>query len=234
MISLPLGALLTAVIFIYSVGLGNFGLYANWHSLILVGGGTISILFFSTPLSVLKNLKYQAQALFRKNPDIQQVRPHLIQLAKNRFAATDCDDEMIRYAQDLWAQGVAHELFIVLLSQKRKELEQKSVDCIQSLKNLAKYPPALGMAGTVMGIVTLFQSLDGGKNKIGPALAMAMTATFFGLAIANGLVMPLADRLQVRHIAHANYLSHLYQILLLINQEEAENLIADEVTLRAG
>lgn len=234
MISLPIGALLTAFIFLYSVGFGNFGLYANWHSLILVGGGTVTILLFSTPMSVLKSLKSQMQALMKHNPDIYQVRPFLMELAKNRFAQTETNDEMIKYAQDLWAQGVSHELFIVLLSQKRKELEQKSVDCIQSLKNLAKYPPALGMAGTVMGIVTLFQSLDGSKNKIGPALAMAMTATFFGLAIANGIVMPLSDRLQIRHIAHANYLSNLYQILLLINQEEAENLIADEVSLRAG
>jgi len=234
MISLPIGALLTAFVFIYSIGIGNFGLYANWHSLILVGGGTVTILFFSTPMSVLKSLKAQMQSMMQKNPHLQLVKPDLMQLAKNRNASIESKDELITYAQDLWSQGVTHELFIVLLSQKRKELEQRSVDCIQSLKNLAKYPPALGMAGTVMGIVTLFQSLDGGKGKIGPALAMAMTATFFGLAIANGIVMPLSDRLQIRHIAHTAYLNNVYQVLLLINQDEAENLITDEVNLRAA
>jgi chemotaxis protein MotA len=234
MISLPIGALLTAFVFIYSIGIGNFGLYANWHSAILVGGGTITILFFSTPMSVLKSLKSQIQSMLQKNPHLMLVKPDLISLAKNRNTTIESKDELITYAQDLWSQGVSHELFIVLLSQKRKELEQRSIDCIQSLKNLAKYPPALGMAGTVMGIVTLFQSLDGEKGKIGPALALAMTATFFGLAIANGIVMPLSDRLQIRHIAHTSYLNNVYQVLLLINQEEAEILITDEVNLRAA
>ena len=130
-------------------------------------------------------------------------------------------------------QGISQDLFVVLLSQKRKEIEQRSVDAIQCLKNLAKYPPALGMAGTVMGIVTLFQSLDGGKDKIGPALALAMTATFFGLAIANGIVMPLSDRLQIRHLSQTHYLTNVYQVLLLINQDESSHLIEEEVQYRA-
>lgn len=234
MISLPIGAILTAIVFILSMGVDSLGLYFNFHSLLLVGGGTVTILLFSAPISVLSNLSTQLKSLLKKAPEFEDVKSDLIQLGKNKVSSLQSSEEMITYAQDLWTQGVSHDLFIVLLSQKRKEIEQRSVDSIQALKNLAKYPPALGMAGTVMGIVTLFQTLDSGKDKIGPALAMALTATFFGLAIANGIVMPLSDRLQVRHLHHVHYLNNLYQVLLLINQDEAEQLIEDEVTLRAG
>lgn len=234
MISLPIGAVMTAVIFLVSMGVGNLGLYFNLHSLILVGGGTVTILLFSAPTVVLKNLGGQIASLFRAAPELENAKDSLIQLAKNKTASIPAGEEMLSYAQDLWTQGIAHDLFIVLLSQKRKEIEQRSVDSIQALKNLAKYPPALGMAGTVMGIVTLFQSLDGGKNTIGPALALALTATFFGLAMANGIIMPLSDRLQVRHLHHTQYLNNVYQVLLLINQDEAEQLIEDEVRSRAA
>lgn len=233
MISLPIGVALTFAIFLLSMGTSNLPLYFNFHSLLLVGGGTVAILFFSSPVSVLKNLSRELLALVRKFPLFLNVRADLVTLAKNRNASLQSQDELVAYAQDLWTQGISHDLFIVLLSQKRKEIEQRSVDSIQCLKNLAKYPPSLGMAGTVMGIVTLFQSLEN-KDKIGPALAMALTATFFGLCVANGIVMPLADRLQIRHIAHVHYLNNVYQVLLLINQEEAENLIEEEVNLRAG
>lgn len=234
MISLPIGAVLTLAVFVLSMGVSNLGLYLNFHSVLLVAGGTITILLFSAPMSVLGDLYRQTLSLFKKVPDFRDVKGELVQLAKNRTASMQSKEELIAYAQDLWTQGVSHELFIVLISQKRKELEQKSVVAIQTLKNLAKYPPALGMAGTVMGIVTLFQSLDAGKDKIGPALAMALTATFFGLAIANCIVMPLSDRLQVRHLHHSQYLHNIYQVLLLINQDEAEQLIEEEVQLRAA
>lgn len=234
MISLPIGFIATFAVFLISMGWESLPLYFNLHSTILVGGGTLTILFFSTPSGVLAHLGREFVHLFAAAPSFGKQRSALISLAKNRTAPVESRDDLILYAQDLWTQGVAHDLFVVLISQKRKEIEQKSVDTIQSLKNLAKYPPALGMAGTVMGIVTLFQSLEGGKEKIGPALAIALTATFFGLVIANGLVMPLADRLQIRHLTQSQYLDHIYQVLLLINEEEAAQLIEDEVKLRAG
>ncbi|MCC6137386.1 MAG: MotA/TolQ/ExbB proton channel family protein, partial [Bdellovibrionaceae bacterium] len=95
-------------------------------------------------------------------------------------------------------------------------------------------PPALGMVGTVIGMVSLFQSLDGNKQSIGPSLALAMTATFLGLVLANALVMPLADRLQLKHTQEKQHLTHIYQILLLIGQNEPQNLVEDEVAKRAG
>lgn len=233
MISLPIGAVLTIFIFLISMGFGNLGIYFNAHSAILVGGGTVAILFFSCPNAVLMNLVREIRSLFKGHDAFANVSDDLAKLSKNKDSATTSGDELISYAKDLWLQGISQDLFVVLLSQKRKEIEQRSVDAIQCLKNLAKYPPALGMAGTVMGIVTLFQSLDGGKDKIGPALALAMTATFFGLAIANGIVMPLSDRLQIRHLSQTHYLTNVYQVLLLINQDESSHLIEEEVQYRA-
>lgn len=233
MISLPIGAALTILIFLASMGVGNLPMYFNLHSSMLVGGGTIAILLFSCPNGVLANLAREVRGLFSSTNNFGDVSKDLAELSKDRDATTNSGDELVTYAKDLWMQGISQDLFVVLLSQKRKEIEQRSLDAIQCLKNLAKYPPALGMAGTVMGIVTLFQSLDGGITKIGPALSLAMTATFFGLAIANGIVMPLADRLQIRNLAQKHYVTNVYQVLLLINQDESSHLIEEEVHHRA-
>lgn len=234
MISLPIGFFATIAVFILSMGVSNLPLYFNIHSLILVGVGTVTILLFSNPMSVLKHLMRDIGEMFRPAKEFSDVREHLKKLAVNKTSTVETSDELIKYAQDLWSQGLASELVIVLLSQKKQELELRYVDAIQCLKNLSKYPPALGMAGTVMGIVTLFQTLESNKSQMGPALAMAMTATFFGLAIANALVMPLSDRLQGKHLAEKEYLKNVYQVLLLINHDEASYLVEDEVGNRAG
>lgn len=233
MITFPIGFVFVFGIFIYSMGLNNLGLYLNMHSILLVGGGTIAILLFASPSRTLKNLFTTIRNVFREEKHFSKVKSDLISLAGTKNKNITSKEELIIYAQDLWEQGVAPDMFVVLLSQRKQEIEHRSVESIQTLKNLAKYPPALGMAGTVMGIVTLFQSLDEGKEKIGPALALAMTATFFGLAIANAIVMPLSDRLQVRQLNDEHYLQNVYQVLLLINNGESFHIISEEVTQRA-
>ena len=128
------------------------------------------------------------------------------------------------------SQGVDPEVFVVLMSQKRDKLEKEYADAALVLRHLGKYPPALGMIGTVMGVVTLFANLaEGSRDSLGPSLAMAMTATFFGLTIAHAIVMPLSDRLNLLHSRRKEVLTDLYEVLLLVNRGEPELLIKQEV-----
>lgn len=233
MMTLPFGLIILGFVIFKSVGAENVASYLNPHALAIVLGGTFSIFLFANPGQVISHLFKDLKNLLLPHPDFKQVEPQLSQLAKNRTKEFPIKDELIEYAQELWRQGIAQELFVVLLSQKRQEIEQKSIGAIQCLKNLSKYPPSLGMAGTVIGVVSLFQSLGSEKEKLGASLALAMTATFLGLILANGILMPLTDRLQMRHIYQKQYLQNVYQILLLINQNEVTELIQEEVKLRA-
>src|SRR5690606_26967501 len=136
--------------------------------------------------------------LFRKSQRIDEFRSEFQALMKDRALRQPSVNPLINYAAELWGQGIDPELFIVLISQRRDELERGHAGAVQALRNLAKYPPALGMTGTVMGLVSLFSVLGiDDKAALGPSLALAMTATFFGLVTANCLVTPLADHLHV-------------------------------------
>jgi chemotaxis protein MotA len=234
MSSLVLGFLGFSIVVGASMGSGGWSRYLQSHSLIIVLLGTIAILFFSSPNVVLGSLFSSLRQLFEKDQDISKMRPELMALAKNRSKSVGSKIDLVRYANELWEQGADSELFIVLLSQKKRELESKGLDAVQALKNLSKYPPALGMIGTVMGMVALFSALDENRDGIGGHLSMAMTATFLGLILTNGLISPLADRLQVRHVQEQRFLDSVYEILLLINRGEALSLINDEVSERAA
>jgi chemotaxis protein MotA len=213
---------------------GDLKAYFQMHSIIIVVGGTAAILIFSTPGPVLKSLWHSILDLFKKDETLTQFKDEILKLNEDRTKKVTALHPLTDYAQELWQQGVDSDLFVVLVSQKKKEIASKKSDAVQSIKNLAKYPPTLGMMGTVMGMIDLFGSLDSNKGNVGQSLSIAMTATFFGLILANILIAPLADRLHVKQVHQHRTLDSIYELLLLINQGEPSSLIKEEVHERAG
>lgn len=213
---------------------GKLQSYVQIHSIIIVLGGTAAILIFSVPGPVLKSLWKNLVDLTRTDETVELYRNDILKLSQSREDKLRTTHKLISYAQDLWRQGVDSDLFIVLLSQKRRELEAKTSDSVQALKNLSKYPPTLGMTGTVMGMISLFATLDANKSTIGQALSTAMTATFLGLVLANLLISPLADRLHVKQVNQQRMLENMYELLLLINQGEPTALIKEELNERVA
>ena len=223
-----------AIAFYVSLKGGHAELYWQWHSFWIVGIGTLSIFFMIFPSSVLRSLLYSMRHYGFAKSDFQQHLRAVEALAKNKNAKVEINHPLLKYAHQLWQQGVNPDLFIVLISEKKQELEATDVDVIHGLKNLAKYPPALGMLGTVMGMIDLFSNLNTNKGLIGPALSVAMTATLFGVVLANVVISPLADRLQALHIKEQRLNTSIYEVILLINANEPLVLIEEEIKTRAA
>ena len=62
---------------------------------------------------------------------------------------------------------------------------------------MGTFAPALGMIGTLIGLVQMLQSMDD-PSSIGPAMAVALLTTFYGSLIANLVCMPIAGKLKTR------------------------------------
>jgi len=68
---------------------------------------------------------------------------------------------------------------------------------------VADAAPAIGMAGTIIGLIRMFSAMDD-PATIGPAMAMAMLTTLYGVILANLIAAPIAGRLadlSVRELA---------------------------------
>jgi chemotaxis protein MotA len=57
--------------------------------------------------------------------------------------------------------------------------------------------PAFGMIGTLIGMVQMFANMTD-PSKLGPYMAAALLATFYGAALSNLLCLPIADKLQLK------------------------------------
>jgi chemotaxis protein MotA len=235
MISLPLGFAFALGVFVFALAGSKLDSIINSHSMVLVVGGTFAVLFLSTPWKELWNMCRAVWKLARPGAADNRINSVLLDLARNRAAAvTDCHP-LVSYAQELWEQGLDRKMFTLLLNQKLEELDATTERSVIALRNLAKYPPALGMTGTVIGLVAMFSGLTpDNRQHLGPSLAMAMTATLYGLLMANAILLPLSDRLHVMHMSRVKANDRIFQALMLINNGEPRSIIEEGLNADAA
>jgi chemotaxis protein MotA len=64
-------------------------------------------------------------------------------------------------------------------------------------KALGDVAPAMGMIGTLIGLVAMLTNMDDPK-AIGPAMAIALLTTLYGAFLANVIAIPIQSKLQNR------------------------------------
>lgn len=231
--SLPIGFILFCAVIVGSAGEVNLDHYMNLHSLLIVIGGTFAVLAIATPNPVIFALGRNIRALFKRRVELVDFHQELISLSQNRNSIKSSKDPLIQYAISLWEKGIDANSFQALISQFRDKMENEDAEAVSALHHLAKYPPALGMMGTVMGMISLFAGLGSSdKSALGPSLAVAMTATFYGLLAANAVLSPLADRISVETMHAKKRCGLIYEILTLLNRREPTQMIEEELAHR--
>ncbi|WP_111978157.1 flagellar motor protein PomA [Algibacillus agarilyticus] len=79
----------------------------------------------------------------------------------------------------------------ITLTTERHELG------VALLKALGDVAPAMGMIGTLIGLVAMLSNMDDPK-AIGPAMAVALLTTLYGAFLSNVIALPLAGKLVIR------------------------------------
>ena len=62
-------------------------------------------------------------------------------------------------------------------------------------RSIAETAPAMGLIGTIVGLVQMFANMDD-PSKIGPGMAVAMLTTLYGVILGSGIAAPLAGRFE--------------------------------------
>ena len=65
---------------------------------------------------------------------------------------------------------------------------------------MGNFAPAMGMMGTLIGLVKMLMQMDD-PSSIGPAMAVALLTTFYGVILANLIFLPVAGKLKTRSAA---------------------------------
>lgn len=178
-------------------------MFLNAHAIILVIGGTVAVSFLIYPLDKLASVIdfFLLGFLFRKERSNINSIYDLVALAKfyshNPAAILTYSPThpFIRDAQKLLINpDLTSSHLEYLLKSSRDGYKKKYMADAKMVTAISKFPPALGLLGACTGMIEMMISLgDSGVAGIGSAMATALTATFWGIGIANFLLLPLSD-----------------------------------------
>ena len=86
--------------------------------------------------------------------------------------------------------------------------------------------PAFGMVGTLIGMVQMFANMTD-PSKLGPYMAVALLATFYGAAVANLFCLPIADKLHLKLVDEEINRTLIIDGVLMVRDAKSPTLVRE-------
>lgn len=184
-------------------------IFFNLHATLVVMGGTIAaaaISFGFNRLKVLAGVIIRRVIFGHKNFDPVQVIRDLMNIAEAyrtrspelRNIVNNLSDPFIKEGMEaVFEQMIDPDDLIRILRTRSLSIYARYHEEAMKFKALAKFPPAFGLMGAVMGMIGIMAELgnSGASASIGPSLALALVGTLYGVALANLIILPLSENL---------------------------------------
>ena len=106
--------------------------------------------------------------------------------------------------------------------ERRRERHQAAIGV---WRGIAETAPAMGMIGTIIGLVQMFAAMDD-PAKVGPGMAVAMLTTLYGIILSAAIAAPIAGRLERLSEAELAWQSAACKQLEMLLREEVDGLPA--------
>ena len=197
------GFLLAYVIIGAAISLGGpFILFINAPSLLIVIGGTFAVTLMRVTLNnFLGSFKIALKGFFYRLDAPQSLIEESVELAnvarKEGILALEgreISNTFLDRGIGLCIDGHAPEVVKNLLAKDINMSIERHTIGADMFKAMAVYAPAMGMIGTLIGLVQMLANMSD-PAAIGPAMAVALLTTLYGAVIANAFASPLAEKL---------------------------------------
>lgn len=187
---------------------GSIMIFWDSASFAIVVGGTIGTTLINYPLKDVLGVMTVVKNIFlHKLKSPNELIASLIDLSgKARKGGILSIEPLVREITDeFFAKGLQMLVDGIEVNSIRSVLEKETEYIGERHKlgaevfvTLATFAPALGMIGTLIGLVQMLQNLED-PSKIGPAMAVALITTFYGALMANLLFLPISGKLKTRN-----------------------------------
>jgi len=107
-------------------------------------------------------------------------------------------------------------------SQELEARRRRHASVIGVWRSMAESAPAMGMIGTIIGLVQMFAHMED-PARIGPAMAVAMLTTLYGVLLSSGIAGPIAGRLENLSEAELAWQAAVCKQLELIARDELDS-----------
>lgn len=197
------GALLIVALAIF-LG-GSVTMFLDLPSALIVLGGSTFVVLSKFGLQQFTGaFRIAAKAFLYRADDAAAVIHRIVELANvaRRGGLLSLEDQQVsnRFLADgirLLIDGHDPEMVKATLAKDRSLALDRHAWGQRIFVAMADVGPAMGMIGTLVGLVQMLANMDDPKS-IGPAMAIALLTTLYGSLLANVICTPIADKLRLR------------------------------------
>lgn len=212
--------------------LGFLGGFFNPAALLLVLGGSLLIALLQVGGDALSRLPASLGPLLRARPRADRDAARRAMLRVEHVAhlkGVACADRVATTGSFLKraidelanARNIVH--FERWVTEELLGRAERHGAAVRGWNAVADAAPALGMAGTIIGLIRMFAAMDD-PSAIGPAMAMALLTTLYGVILASMIAGPVAARLAQLSEMEIAWQRELLDRMLVLARAEMEGL----------
>ena len=184
---------------------GGIGLFIDVPSILIVVAGSLFVVMMKFNLKqFLGSIKIGMKAFMFKLDKPEDLIEQAVTMAdaarKGGFLALEeavITNSFMQKAVDMLVDGHDGDVVRNALEKDITLTEERHKTGIGIFKAMGDVAPAMGMIGTLVGLVAMLSNMDDPKS-IGPSMAVALLTTLYGAVIANMIAIPMADKLSLR------------------------------------
>jgi chemotaxis protein MotA len=208
----------------------------NFEAIVLIFGGTLGSIMISYPWSVLRNVPTAIAIMFfpPKRPSAQTLIAAIVKLAEKarRDGLDSLAEETPRVSHpylgdciQMLVEGLDQEMIRERCERDILATQQRHDQISGIFRSAGAFAPIFGLLGTLIGVVQVLRNITDPK-AMGSSMAVAMTASFYGIFSANFIFLPISNKLS--HYSEEEVLARelITKGVLALQADEAPWLIS--------
>ena len=181
---------------------GELGMFVDVPSVLIVFCGSIFVVMSQFTLGQFFSAgKVAGKAFMFKIDTPDMLIEKIVEMAdaarKGGFLAleeAEIENAFMQKGVDMLVDGHDIEVVRETLYKDIQMTTERHEFGASIFKGLADVAPAMGMIGTLVGLVAMLSNMDDPK-AIGPAMAVALLTTLYGAFLANVICLPICAKL---------------------------------------
>ena len=186
---------------------GPLSIFVDIPSVAIVVGGSFGVALINFPLAdILGTVGVIKKTILIKEPDTNKLIAQMLEFSTKarkggilslQDQIDSIEDKFLVKALQMAVDGQEPSELKAILTTEVDNLAARHSYGSEILNTLGAIGPAMGMIGTLIGLVQMLQNMSD-PAAIGPAMAVALLTTFYGAVLANILFIPMAGKLKAR------------------------------------
>ena len=184
---------------------GTSHLLWNRDAAVLVFGGTFASMLISTQFNIIAKLPRVLLMVFfhKESYETKHIISILVGFAEKakKDGIHSLQEELPKIKDQFLSNGIGMVVDGLDLELVRENLlkeitfiRKRHYQVSNVIRSMGTYSPIFGLLATLLGVVPVLKSISDPKS-LGASMSIAVTGTFYGIALANFVFLPISNKL---------------------------------------